>query len=111
MIILKLPLTVFALLVSGSPALSQTIPAEKATPAVAAKPAYSTNSTIGELLADPAAAAVLDKHLPGISKKPEMQTPQAAQLRFKALQQFAPQFVTDAVLAAIDADLAELPRK
>lgn len=84
--------------------------AESAEPSTDSKLTLSSNSTIGELLGDPAAVAVLEKYLPGITTNLDMRTEQAAGFRFSDLKAMAPEYLTDAVLAAIDADLAALKR-
>jgi hypothetical protein len=74
--------------------------------AMAQAPAkYTTaDTTIGELLADPAAKAVLEKHLPQIAQAGD----QAGGFTLKAIQQYAGDMVSDKVLADIDADLAKI---
>jgi len=69
---------------------------------------YSSSlSSLGELVDDPAARAVLDKHLPGLSAQVEG-SDQARNMTLSALQHFYPG-VTSEILKAIDADLANLP--
>lgn len=69
--------------------------------------AYSTTDTdIGTLLDDPAAAAIVEKHIPGFTANP--QTMMARSFTLPALQSFVPHAVTDEVLEKIDADLATL---
>ncbi len=65
------------------------------------------NSTIKELLADPAAAAVLEKHLPGISTHPAR--PQFEGMTLAELVPVSQGQVTAEDVAAIDADLKALP--
>ncbi len=65
----------------------------------------TTESTMGELIDNKDAKAVLDKHLPGMSENPQME--QARPMSLKALQQFAPN-ITDDVLKAVDEDLAKI---
>jgi para-nitrobenzyl esterase len=80
--------------------------AAPAAPATAQR--FSVNSTrIADLLANPAAKAVLDRHLPGFSAHPMIG--QAAPLTLKAVQGFAQGAITDAHLRAIETDLATLP--
>ncbi len=67
----------------------------------------SSLSSLGELVDDPAARAVLDKHLPGLSAQVEG-SDQARNMTLSALQHFYPG-VTPEILKAIDADLAGLP--
>lgn len=87
-----------------------------ATPAVvlaadapqAAAAALSTSTTdIGTLLDNPAAKAVLDKHLPGFADNPQISM--ARSMTLKQIQGFAGDAITDQKLALIDADLAKLP--
>ena len=71
---------------------------------------YSTADTdIGTLLDDPAARAVVDKHLPGFSSRDQIDM--ARSMSLKGIQQYDPDNITDKALAAIDADLAKLPVK
>lgn len=80
-------------------------------PALAAEPTpYNTADTpIGTLLDDPAAKAVLDKHMPGFSGNP--QVAMARSMTFKQVQSMAPDQIPADALAKIDADLAKLPVK
>ena len=85
--------------------------AQQAAPAATAQAGqYSTSTTeIGTLLDDPAAKAVLEKHVPGMTTNEQIDMARAMTL--KDIQQYSPDQVTDALLAAIDADLAKLPAK
>lgn len=92
-----------ALVATAAPAvaLAETAPAQ-------ASAAWSTKTTpLGELIANPATQAVLEKHIPGISKNPEIEPVKG--LPLKAIQQYAPDRLPDSLLDAIDADLAALP--
>lgn len=82
-----------------------------AVPAIAADaaPFTTTDTTIGTLLDDPAAKAIVDKHMPGFSSNPQVAMAKA--MTFKQIQQYAPDQMSDATLAKIDADLAKLPVK
>jgi hypothetical protein len=77
-------------------------------PAPAAATAqFSINTPIIELVANPAAKAVLEKHLPGVEDHPAYN-----QFKYMSLAEVAPYsegHVTDAMLAAIDAELKALP--
>lgn len=93
-------------------AQSTTDPAPTAT---AAAPKYSTNSTqLGTLLADPAAKAVLATHIPELVSGPRSQDMEQAsgmtltELR-DAIKAYAPDVLSDDVLAKIDGDLSKLP--
>jgi hypothetical protein len=75
-----------------------------------AQAAYSTAETdLGTLLDDPAARAVLEKHVPSLINNSQIEM--ARSMTLKGLQQYAADTVTDAALAAIDADLAKLAKK
>ena len=87
--------------------LAQTAPAATAT---AAARHYTTGDTpIGTLLADPAAKAIVDKHIPGFSTNPQISVVSNATLL--QIQPMKPALLTDALLTSIDADLAKLPAK
>lgn len=86
-------------------------PAEKTAPAPAVKdaPKYTTDDTeIGTLLDDPAAKAIVEKHIPGMTTNEQIDM--ARSMTLKAIQTYSPDEVTDERLAAIDADLAKLPK-
>lgn len=92
-------------------AMAQTSPQAKAPAASAATAAvdnkWSTDSLVGDLLDYAPAKAILFKHMPALEQ--DDQIDQARGMSFRSLQQFAPDVITDAVLAAMDADLAKLP--
>ena len=76
-------------------------------PALAAGAPYTTaDTTIGSLLDDPAAKAILDKHMPGFSGNPQVEM--ARSMTLKQIQGFAPDQISDEVLAKVDADLKAL---
>ncbi len=85
------------------PAVAETAPV--AAPAPAAK--FSTaDTTIGDLIDNPAAKAVLDKHMPGFSTNPQVEMARGMTLR--AIQPMVPDQIKAETLDAIDADLAKL---
>jgi hypothetical protein len=89
-----------------TPALAQT--AASPAPAHAAHAKLNTTDTeLGVLLDNPAAKAIIEKHIPGMTANDQVDMARAMTL--KSIQQYAPDDVTDARLAAIDADLAKLP--
>lgn len=104
---------VFALLCAMAipfAAAAQTAPAPAPAPASDAAPAYSSAGTdLGTLLDNPATKAVLEKHIPELISNDQIQM--ARSLTLKGLQQYAGEVLTDAKLAAIDADLAKVPAK
>lgn len=85
-------------------------PVLAADPAPAAAPAasaYTTESTdIGTLLDNPATKAILAKHIPEMMESPQIEMARAMTL--KQIQGFAPDKVTEEMLAKIDADLKTL---
>jgi hypothetical protein len=92
-----------ALFATGAPAV-----ALAADSTAASHAAWSTATTpLADLIANPATKAVLEKHMPGISTNPEIEPVKG--LSLKAIQRYAPDRLPDALLAAIDADLAALP--
>ena len=104
-----------ATLIAAPAALAQSTPAPAATPtatatATAAPGHYTTtDTTLGTLLDDPAAKAVLVKHIPDIVNNPQVD--RARVITLKQMQTYVPDSVPDAVLAKIDADLAALPAR
>lgn len=71
---------------------------------------YSVESTdIGTLLDDPAAKAVLDKYVAGLSTNPQIGA--ARSLTLKAVQHYVPEVVTDKALVEAQAALSKLPRR
>lgn len=109
---IKTVLAAVALAAVSSAALAQTAPAQDhsahpghETHAAAARPTIAR--PIKDLLADPQTAAVLEKHMPGISRHPAL-----PQFQDFTLAQVAPMSggaVTPAIIAAVDADLKALP--
>ena len=93
-------------------ASAQTAPAPAAAPAVAPTPApavaakFSIDTPVQDLYADPAAKAVMDKHLPGLTALPQYDMIKAISLR--QLQPYSDGKLTDQLLAAVDADLANI---
>ena len=74
-----------------------------------AKVMSTTETTIGDLLANPDSKAIVDKYMPGFSGNPQVEM--AKGMTFKQIQQFAPDQIKDELLAKIDADLTKLPAK
>lgn len=72
-----------------------------------AKARFSTGeSTLGALMDDAAAKAVLEKHIPGLVSNPQLS--QARSITLKQLQSFAGDLLSDELLAKIDTDLAAI---
>jgi hypothetical protein len=71
---------------------------------------YSTATTdIGVLMDDPAAKAVLDKAIPGMTSNPQANMMRGMTLA--SLQQYVPDQITAAKLAEIDKQFQALPAK
>jgi len=90
-------LVAVALTVTPVIATAQTAPA---------KPAFSSASTIGALMANPAAKEIVIKAIPEMAQAGD--NPQAAGMTLKDVQQYIPT-LDDKKLAALDADLAKVP--
>lgn len=98
------------LAMAATTAFAQAPSAAAAPPAASAASHYSSATTdIGTLLDDPAAKAILVKHLPDIAKNDQIEM--ARSMTLKDIQQYSPDTITDKALAAIDAELATLPAK
>ena len=68
--------------------------------------ALSIDSTLGELLADEKATAILEKHMPGISTNPQVSMGKAFSL--KAIAPMSGGMITQEMLDAIASDLASM---
>lgn len=80
----------------------------KPLPALQAGAHYSIEETaLGWLLDDPAAKRILDEHVPGLTSSPTIALARGMTLR--QMQGYAPDNLTDEMLAAIDAELIKLP--
>lgn len=90
----------------GAPALAQAPAAPAAAPAPA-KFSVQT-STLGQLLADPAAKAILTKDFPEIVNHPQLD--QGLDLTLPEVVQYLPDVVTPEKMAAMDAELKALPQ-
>lgn len=106
-----IPLVAGLLVASASPAFAEPAKTVEAKPAAAASPApkvrYSTAETeIGTILDDPAAKAIVEKHIPGVTT--DEQIDMARAMTLKDIQAYSPDVITDEKLAAIDADFAKL---
>lgn len=84
--------------------------AQTPAPAVAPAAHYSSEGTdLGTLLDDPAAKAVLTKHVPDLIASEQIDM--ARGMTLKTLQGYASDKLSDKQLTLIDADLAKLPVK
>jgi len=66
----------------------------------------TVESKIGDLLADPKAKEILDKHLPGFSSNPQIGM--AKGMTLKVIAPMSQGMVTDEKLKAIEADLKKM---
>ncbi|MCB2076275.1 MAG: cytochrome P450 [Novosphingobium sp.] len=83
------------------------VPPRAKSTASTAKSKFSTaDSRIGDLLADDAAKAVLERHFPGMAENPQIAMAKGMTLR--AVQAFAADQFSDDALNAVDADLAKI---
>lgn len=88
-------------------ALPVSVGATEPATAQAAKAKYSTADTdIGTLLDDPLAKAIIEKYIPGMTTNDQIEM--ARSMTLKAIQNYAPEDVTDARLTQIDAEFAKL---
>lgn len=70
--------------------------------------ALTTDSSVADLFDNPAAAAVLTKHMPAMAEHPQIGMAKAMGLSLKAVAGFSDGKITDDMLAAVAADLAAL---
>lgn len=111
----KLSLSIaFAALIAvgASQAVAQTSAAASSSISTAAitTAKYSTSETqVGTLLDDPAAKEIIEKYIPGFTTNDQVDM--ARGMTLKDVQQYAPDKITDEVLAKIDAEFAKLPAK
>lgn len=86
--------------------------AAEAAPAATATKYSSKTTPMNLLLADPAAKAVLVKHIPQIVANPDI-AERAGGMTLaeigEAIKAYSPDVLSEAVLAKLDADLAALP--
>lgn len=102
---MRLLILATAALAIATPAFAQTA---ATAPSATAQAKFSTAETdLGTLLDNPAAKAIIEKHIPGMTTNDQLDM--ARGMTLKTIQQYASEEVTDARLAAIDADLAKLP--
>jgi hypothetical protein len=97
------------LAVAAASATIAAAPAFAVDPPAAAAPAAklsTSTSTIGDLLDNPAAKAVLMKHVPALAGNAQIEM--ARSMTLKQIQSYAGDSLTDEVLAKIDLDLAAI---
>lgn len=105
-----------ALVLTPVAVLAQTAPAPAASadpatlPGAAQAAKFKTDDTsIGEIMDNPSATAVVKKYLPEMFANEQIGM--ARGMTLKAVQQYSADTVTDKVLASIDADFAKLASK
>lgn len=101
--------TAALLLAAAAPAVFTAIPAQAEEPQAAVETGarLTVDSTVGELLDNPASRAVLERIVPVIAKSPQIAA--ARDLPLRALAKYAPSILTDDALTAIGQALAETP--
>jgi len=100
--------TLIAAMIAAAPLAAA--PAFAADAPAAPAPALSVDGTsIGDLLDNPQAKAVLEKHVPDLVSNPQFDM--ARGMTLKQIQAYSGDALTDEKLAAINADLAKLPAK
>ncbi|MBX3000601.1 MAG: hypothetical protein KF893_18925 [Caldilineaceae bacterium] len=67
---------------------------------------FSASSTIRDLLADERAKAIVEKHLPGASKHPDL--PQAMYMSLREVSYYPESGLTPAKLKEIDEELKQI---
>jgi hypothetical protein len=92
----------------AAPAFAADTPAAAAA-AAAAKHYTTAETTIGVLLDDPAAKAILVKYIPDLANSSQID--QARGLTLKQIQAYAGDKLSDETLGKIDWDLSKLPAK
>lgn len=98
-----------ALVAVAAPMALAAVPAGAEAPAAPAAAGFSVENTdLGTLLDDPGAKAVLMKHIPAMVSNDQISM--ARPMTLKQLQQYSGDSLTDEKLAAIQADLAKLPK-
>ncbi len=70
--------------------------------------ALTTDSSVADLFDNPAAAAVLNQHMPAMATHPQIGMAKAMGLSLKAVAGFSDGKITGEMLAAVAADLAAL---
>ena len=103
---MRLTQIAFAAALALTPAIAS---AQAAAPAATAAHYTTSDTTIGDILADPAAKAAVEKHIPGMLSNDQIEM--AKDMTLKQIQQYSPDTVTDKALGDIDAEFAKLPVK
>ena len=106
---LTMILTSAAAMMTAMPMIAHAAPDAAATAPAAAKHYTTQDTSIGDLLADPAAKAVVDKYIPGLSSSPSISM--ASGMTLRAIQPMAGDKITVDMLNSIDTDLAKIPAK
>lgn len=104
--LLAAPATVLAQAAQTAPAAADPASLPGATQAAKFK---TGETTVGDILDNPAATAVVKKHLPELVANEQINM--ARGMTLKAIQQYSADTVTDQKLTEIDADFAKLGAK
>lgn len=81
-------------------------PATAAAPAAASSAKFTLDTPVGELMADPAARAVVEASMPGFDKHPSYDMAKGMSLR--QIQPYANGAITDEMLTKIEAGLSAI---
>lgn len=100
-------LTMAPAIASAQPGPAQAAPAQAAPATTCSRPYTTAKTTIDTLMGDPAALEIFKKDLPDVAGNDQIRM--AGAMTMKDIQQYVPDQLTDASLAALDADLAKLP--
>jgi len=108
---MKLPLACALLLLFVQAAVAREqaaqLPSSDPAAAVSNSRKLTVDSTIGELLDNPAARAVLERHVPVLVASPQIE--QARGMSLRSIQPYAPTLLTDERLQTINDALAHAP--
>lgn len=70
--------------------------------------AFSIDTSIAELLDNPAALAVINKHMPNLATNPQIDTARSMGLSLKGVADYSAGKITPEILAAVAKDLSAL---
>ena len=103
----RLVLAIVAIATGATASMAQVPPAQQTAPQAMASKPLTVDATVGELLSNAAAKAVLARQGPSIDSSPQID--QARALSLRSLQVYMPTVLTDLKLGEIDAELARTP--
>lgn len=104
---MRIAMALAAALLTVSPGMA--LAADASPPAPNSVAAYSADTPLATLVADPVAKAVIDKTLPNLAKHPAFEQFKAMSLR--QLQPYASGAISDEAVSKIDGELKALPAR